>query len=64
MMAIRLMQLFSDNKEDFTKLAGILGLYFQIQDDYINLHFEAVSNINFKQMTQILICDLIIVHGK
>ncbi|XP_025832654.1 geranylgeranyl pyrophosphate synthase [Agrilus planipennis] len=37
MLAIRLMQLFSHNKEDFTKLAGILGLYFQIKDDYLNL---------------------------
>nr|ARE68915.1 geranylgeranyl pyrophosphate synthase [Epicauta chinensis] len=38
MLAIRLMQLFSDNKEDYTKLTGILGLYFQIRDDYLNLH--------------------------
>ncbi|GLV42038.1 quemao [Carabus blaptoides fortunei] len=37
MLAIRLMQLFSENKSDFTKLAGILGLYFQIRDDYCNL---------------------------
>lgn len=37
MLAIRLMQLFSENKDDFTKLTSILGLYFQIRDDYINL---------------------------
>ncbi|CAG4917875.1 geranylgeranyl pyrophosphate synthase [Colias croceus] len=37
MLAIRLMQLFSDNKSDFSKLASILGLYFQIRDDYCNL---------------------------
>uniref|UniRef100_A0A023F5X7 Putative geranylgeranyl pyrophosphate synthase/polyprenyl synthetase n=1 Tax=Triatoma infestans TaxID=30076 RepID=A0A023F5X7_TRIIF len=37
MLAVRLMQLFSDNKADYTKLAGILGLYFQIRDDYCNL---------------------------
>lgn len=37
MLAIRLMQLFSENKDDFTKIAAILGLYFQIRDDYINL---------------------------
>ncbi|XP_014229716.1 geranylgeranyl pyrophosphate synthase [Trichogramma pretiosum] len=36
-LAVRLMQLFSPNKEDFTPLAGILGLYFQIRDDYCNL---------------------------
>ncbi|XP_031831300.1 geranylgeranyl pyrophosphate synthase quemao [Nomia melanderi] len=36
-LAVRLMQLFSDCKEDFTPLAGILGLYFQIRDDYCNL---------------------------
>lgn len=37
MLAIRLMQLFSENQEDFSKLAAILGLYFQIRDDYCNL---------------------------
>jgi len=32
MLAIRLMKLFSNNKNDFTKLTAILGLYFQITD--------------------------------
>ncbi|XP_076289273.1 geranylgeranyl pyrophosphate synthase quemao isoform X1 [Lasioglossum baleicum] len=36
-LAVRLMQLFSNCKEDFTPLAGIIGLYFQIRDDYCNL---------------------------
>lgn len=36
-MAVRLMQLFSDCKENFAPLAGILGLYFQVRDDYCNL---------------------------
>ncbi|XP_026674187.1 geranylgeranyl pyrophosphate synthase [Ceratina calcarata] len=36
-LAVRLMQLFSECKEDFTPLAGILGLYFQIRDDFCNL---------------------------
>lgn len=43
MLAIRLMQLFSQNKADFSRLAGILGLYFQIRDDYINLCSKEVS---------------------
>ncbi|XP_067009248.2 terpene synthase-like [Anabrus simplex] len=43
MLAIRLMQLFSDNKADFTKLTGILGLYFQIRDDYCNLCLQEYS---------------------
>lgn len=43
MLAIRLMQLFSENTADFTKLAGILGLYFQIRDDYCNLCLQEVS---------------------
>lgn len=42
MLAIRLMQLFSDCKADFTKLAGIIGLYFQIRDDYGNLCLQEV----------------------
>ncbi|KAL0281400.1 UNVERIFIED_CONTAM: hypothetical protein PYX00_002397 [Menopon gallinae] len=43
MLAIRLMQLFSNNQDDFTKLAGILGLYFQIRDDYCNLCMQEYS---------------------
>ncbi|XP_026737018.1 geranylgeranyl pyrophosphate synthase [Trichoplusia ni] len=40
MLAIRLMQLFSDYKSDFSKLSAILGLYFQIRDDYCNLRVQ------------------------
>lgn len=43
MLAIRLMQLFSENKADFSKLTGILGLYFQIRDDYCNLRLQEVK---------------------
>ncbi|KAJ2952027.1 hypothetical protein O0L34_g4287 [Tuta absoluta] len=43
MLAIRLMQLFSDNKSDFSKLSAILGLYFQIRDDYCNLCLQEYS---------------------
>lgn len=43
MLAIRLMQLFSENKSDFTNLAAILGLYFQIRDDYCNLTMQEYS---------------------
>lgn len=44
MLAIRLMQLFSDNKADFTKLTAILGLSFQIRDDYCNLTSKDYSD--------------------
>lgn len=48
MLAIRLMKLFSDSDKDFSKLTAILGLYFQIRDDYCNLTSEEVSiNINW-----------------
>ncbi|KAL5291011.1 GGPS1 family protein [Megaselia abdita] len=43
MLAIRLMQLFSENKADFSKLTAILGLYFQIRDDYCNLRMKEYS---------------------
>ncbi|XP_063619351.1 terpene synthase isoform X1 [Cydia splendana] len=43
MLAIRLMQLFSENKADFSKLSAILGLYFQIRDDYCNLCLQEYS---------------------
>lgn len=39
-LAVRLMQLFSDNKSDFKPLLDVLGLYFQIRDDYANLLSE------------------------
>lgn len=58
MLAIRLMQLFSENGGDFTKIAGILGLYFQIRDDYINLMSKDVITIVFFNF--ISVCQIII----
>jgi len=43
-LGIQLMQLFSENKADFTKLTGILGLYYQISDDYRNLCWQEVTS--------------------
>nr|BAJ79290.1 geranylgeranyl diphosphate synthase [Reticulitermes speratus] len=43
MLEIALMQLFSDNKADLTKLTTILALYFQIRDDYCNLFLPQYS---------------------
>lgn len=40
MLAIRLMKLFSDSDKNFSQLTAILGLYFQIRDDYCNLKSE------------------------
>jgi len=37
MLAVRLMQLHSENDSDFRPLLDALGLYFQIRDDYANL---------------------------
>ncbi|CAL7936112.1 unnamed protein product [Xylocopa violacea] len=39
-LVVRLMQLFSDRKQDFTLLSRMLGLYFQIRDDYCNLYLD------------------------
>ena len=40
-LAVKLMQLFSNNDDcpayDYVKLTSLLGLYFQIRDDYANL---------------------------
>ena len=41
---IRLMQLLSDNKTDFTKLNSILSLYLQIHNDYCNLCVDQVTS--------------------
>ncbi|KAK7077987.1 Geranylgeranyl pyrophosphate synthase [Halocaridina rubra] len=43
-LAIRLMQLFSPCQEDFSTITGILGLYFQIRDDYANLCMTEYSD--------------------
>jgi geranylgeranyl diphosphate synthase type 3 len=43
-LGIQLMQLFSENKTDFTKLTGIFGLYYQMSNDYRNLfRMEVIS---------------------
>ena len=43
-LAVMLLQLFSDDdrcpKYDYSKLTSLLGLYFQIRDDYANLCLE------------------------
>jgi len=43
-LGIQLMQLFSENTADFTKLTGILGLYYQISNDYCNLCRKEVTS--------------------
>jgi geranylgeranyl diphosphate synthase type 3 len=42
MFGIQLMQLFSENKTDFTKLLVILRQYLQIQNDYCNMWQQEV----------------------
>ena len=43
-LGIQLLQLFSENKADFTKLTGILGLYYQISNDYRSLFRREVTS--------------------
>lgn len=40
-LAVKLMQVFSENRMDFMPMVDKLALYFQIRDDYINLASEA-----------------------
>lgn len=39
-MAVRLMHLFSAVEDKFGNLVKLLGLFFQIRDDYANLCFD------------------------
>jgi len=39
-LALRLMQAFSKNKTDYLPLVNLMGLYFQIRDDFINLQSD------------------------
>jgi len=43
-LGIQLLQLFSENTADYTKLTGILGLYYQISNDYRNLCRQEVTS--------------------
>jgi hypothetical protein len=43
-LGIQLMQMSSENKADFTKLTGILGLYFRIWNDCHNLCRQKVKS--------------------
>ena len=42
-LAVGLMQLFSSYKKDLKPLLNTLGLFFQIRDDYANLHSKEYS---------------------
>ncbi|KAM9155901.1 geranylgeranyl pyrophosphate synthase isoform 3-T4 [Pangshura tecta] len=42
-LAVGLMQLFSNYKRDLKPLLNTLGLFFQIRDDYANLHSKEYS---------------------
>ncbi|KAK4823818.1 hypothetical protein QYF61_006664 [Mycteria americana] len=42
-LAVGLMQLFSNYKKDLKPLLNTLGLFFQIRDDYANLHSKEYS---------------------
>jgi len=49
-LAVRLMQLFADTEQDFVGLTSLLGLYFQIRDDYANLCLdEYAENKSFAE---------------
>jgi len=47
MLAIRLLQLFSEDNRDLHKIVSQLGLFFQIRDDYANLTFAEVNAVRF-----------------
>ncbi|KAJ1942251.1 hypothetical protein EC988_006543 [Linderina pennispora] len=43
-LAVKLMQESSDMPKDFTDLVNLIGAYFQIRDDYMNLQSSDYSN--------------------
>lgn len=46
-LGVSLMQLFSEDKRDFSTLIKLLGTYFQIRDDYSNLKSAKVKSLLF-----------------
>jgi len=51
-----MMQLFSENKADFTKLMGIFGRYDQIWNDYSNLCVNEVTLSYQLWMVKLYMC--------
>lgn len=45
-LGVKLMQLFSHDKTDYTYLITVMGAYFQIRDDYANLKSVKVCKLN------------------
>ncbi|PVU98449.1 hypothetical protein BB559_001592 [Furculomyces boomerangus] len=43
-LAVRMMQACSTEKSDVVKLVDMLGIYFQIRDDYMNIKSEQYSS--------------------
>ncbi|KAJ1864907.1 hypothetical protein LPJ73_000157 [Coemansia sp. RSA 2703] len=43
-LAVKLMQRCSSKNNDFTELVNLMGAFFQIRDDYMNLHSSEYSN--------------------
>ncbi|XP_072939652.1 terpene synthase-like isoform X2 [Epargyreus clarus] len=52
-MAVQLLQLFSNSKRDYTELAMRIGVYYPIVDDYYNLfHPEALMRLTENNIQQ------------
>lgn len=59
-LAVRLMQLFSTTTIDMNPLMAILGLYFQIRDDYANLNLKEVKS---SSVTSLFKVQYSLLHG-
>lgn len=42
MLGIKLLQLFSEYQSDLKNIVALMGLYFQVRDDYANLMLAEV----------------------
>jgi geranylgeranyl diphosphate synthase type 3 len=53
-LSVNLMRAFSDDNRDFTKLTNLLALFFQIRDDYLNLHSDDYMKLKdlFEDLTE------------
>jgi len=47
------MQVFSDNKEDFIPLVNLLGVFFQIRDDLMNISDADVCHVDYCTRSQL-----------
>jgi len=52
-LAVKLMQEASSSNEDYVELVNLVGIHFQVRDDYMNMQSQKVSTFFCLQLAQL-----------